>query len=400
MYQLEVLEKLISVEFSPGKINAQLSKEKFKQAATAFALETERVKKALIHQVFTLDDDKRIEHYIQHHQKLLIQLTDQLLQYIPEPEKQNLINLTSDYGRTNLYQEFCTRLEELLSFIEKHFSRYFDLNTKIPDSYHYITSHTFAMRIPNLREVLAQNNLSPTLITYITEPFIEFIQRKESSVSYKRLIFLKELYKELENLIQSNLQGEGLQKLVCATMLYINFNSLKFFNHCARKIKESYQAKSTLNEQLEKLSHYLKIINQQQEKPGFSYKQNYKSLKEQLSEWVTEEIAFLEKKQQLSLPFKADKETFDITEKAFKIQLDSSVPRVAYFLKILVETRVIKNQNVLELIRFFSNFISTGHASHVSAESFRTKFYNTEDSAKLAVEKNILMLLNHIRKSR
>jgi hypothetical protein len=83
---------------------------------------------------------------------------------------------------------------------------------------------------------------------------------------------------------------------MCASMLYINYNSLKFFNHCARKIKESYHAKETLNEQLEKLSHYLKIINQQHEKPGFAYKQNHNSLKEQLSEWVTEEIAFSRKK--------------------------------------------------------------------------------------------------------
>jgi hypothetical protein len=400
MYQLETLERLISIDFSPGKINAQLPKEKFRQVAEVFSLETERVKKALIHEVFTLDDDKRIELYIQHHQRLLIQLTDQLVRYFPEDEKQNLLSLTTENSRINLYRGFYVRLEELLSFIEKHFSRYFDLNIKIPDSYQYIAAHTFGIRIPKLKESLEQNNLSAALIAHLTEPFKEFIEQKEGGVSFKRLIFLKELYKEMENLIQSGLKGEELQKLVCATMLYINFNSLKFFNHCARKIKELYQAKETLNEQLEKLSHFLKIINQQQEKPGFSYKQNYKSLKEQLSEWVTEEIAFLEKKQQLSLPFKSDKTATDFADKHFKIQLDSSVPRVAYFIKILIETRLIKNQNVLDVIRFFSNYISTGRATHVSAESFRTKFYNTEDSAKQAVEDNIIMLLNHIRKSK
>lgn len=398
MYQLNVLERLISVEFNPGNTNAQLSKEKFRKASETFIAEADRVKQALIHEVFTLDDDKRIELYIQHHQRLLIQLTDQLLNYLPENQRQKILSVTTENTRINLYRGFYVRLEELLSFIEKHFSRYFDLNTKIPDSYRYIASHTFHIRIPKLKEELLTRNLSEALVSLLVEPFNEFIQQKELGVSFKRLIFLKELYKEIENLIHSQLLEEELNKRVCASMLYINYNSLKFFNHCARKIKESYQAKETLNEQLEKLSHYLKIINQQQEKPGFSYKQNYKSLKEQLAEWVTEEIAFLEKKQQLSLSFKAERSTNDFAEKEFKIHLDSSVPRVAYFVKLLIETRLIKNQNVLEVIRFFSTYVSTGRATNISAESFRTKFYNTEDSAKQAVEKDIVMLLNHSRK--
>jgi|JI10StandDraft_1071094.scaffolds.fasta_scaffold329239_1 hypothetical protein len=399
MYQLDALEKLILTEFSPGNTQAQLAKEKFRKATETFTDEIERVKKALIHEVFTFDDDKRIELYIQQHQRLLIQLTDQLLNYFPEHERQS-INITADFSRINLYRAFYVRVEELLSFIEKHFSRYFDLSAKIPDSYRYIAAHTFQIRIPKLKEELLARNLSEALVSFLAEPFTEFVQHKEVGVSFKRLIFLKELYKEIENLVRSELIEEELHKRMCASMLYINYNSLKFFNHCARKIKESYHAKETLNEQLEKLSHYLKIINQQHEKPGFAYKQNHNSLKEQLSEWVTEEIAFLEKKQQLSLPFKGERTTNDFAEKEFKIHLDSSVPRVAYFVKILVETRLIKNQNVLDVIRFFSTYISTGRASNVSAESFRTKFYNTEDSAKKAVESNIMMLLNHIRKSK
>jgi hypothetical protein len=400
MYQLDVLERLISTDFNPGNTNAQLAKERFNKATENFAAEIDRVKKALIHEVFTLDDDKRIELYIQHHQRLLIQLTDQLLNYFPENERPQLLSITKDSSRINLYRGFYAKLEELLSFIEKHFSRYFDLNTKVPDSYRYIASNTFQIRIPKLKQELLARNLSVSLVSFLVEPFTEFIQHKEVAVSFKRLIFLKELYKEIENLVRSDLKEEELHKLVCASMLYINYNSLKFFNHCARKIKESYHAKETLNEQLEKLSHYLKIINQQQEKPGFSYKQSHKSLKEQLSEWVTEEIIFLEKKQQLSLPFAGERPTKDFAEKEFKIHLDSSVPRVAYFIKILIETRLIKNQNVLDVIRFFSTYISTGRATNVSAESFRTKFYNTEDSAKQAVEKDIVMLLNHIRKSK
>jgi hypothetical protein len=142
------------------------------------------VKKALIHEVFTFDDDKRIELYIQQHQRLLIQLTDQLLNYFPEHERQS-INITADFSRINLYRAFYVRVEELLSFIEKHFSRYFDLSAKIPDSYRYIAAHTFQIRIPKLKEELLARNLSEALVSFLAEPFTEFVQHKEVGVSFQ-----------------------------------------------------------------------------------------------------------------------------------------------------------------------------------------------------------------------
>jgi hypothetical protein len=54
-----------------------------------------------------------------------------------------------------------------------------------------------------------------------------------------------------------------------------------------------------------------------------------------------------------------------------------------------METGLIKNRSTIDVIRFFSNHIRTGRVENISPESFRTKFYNTEYTAKEAVKEDV-----------
>jgi hypothetical protein len=88
-----------------------------------------------------------------------------------------------------------------------------------------------------------------------------------------------------------------------------------------------------------------------------------------------------------------------ITEKSFKIQTNSSVPQIAYFIRLLVDTGLIKNKNTMELVRFFSSHISSKQVKNIAKESFRRQFYEAEDSAKATVKDAIIKMLNQIRKT-
>jgi hypothetical protein len=358
--------------------------------------ESERIKKRLVKQVFSIAKDKQVERFIQNHHQLLIAIIDKLMSQLPESKRVEVFNLEEPSSQK--LRIAYVALESLLAFVEKHFSRYIDLSAKIPESYRVITSKDFSEKLPQLIRVLKEKGLKGSVIKPLLESFNDFIEDKELKISFRKLIYLKELYNEIAELSESELGAKDLDRQVCISMIYINYNTPKFLNHCARIIKESYQAKASLSEQLEKLSHYLKLINQQQEKPGFSYKHSQKSLKAQLTEWVIEEIIFLERKQQLSFSFKVDK-TETLRRKDFKIHTESSVPQVAYFVRILMETGLIKNQSTIDVIRFFSSHISTSRTETISPDSFRSKFYNTEHAAKEAVKEDVLKLLDHIKKS-
>jgi hypothetical protein len=64
-----------------------------------------------------------------------------------------------------------------------------------------------------------------------------------------------------------------------------------------------------------------------------------------------------------------------------------------------METGFIKNQSTIDVIRFFSKNIRTNRTESISTDSFRSKFYNTEHSAKEAVKVDVLKLLDYISKT-
>jgi len=76
------------------------------------------------------------------------------------------------------------------------------------------------------------------------------------------------------------------------------------------------------------------------------------------------------------------------------------VSQLAYFLRILVETEVIKNPNDKELLKFYAKHTRTKKTETISSESLRVKFYNIEDSTKEEVKTIVIKLLNFIQNNK
>ena len=140
---------------------------------------------------------------------------------------------------------------------------------------------------------------------------------------------------------------------------------------------------------IERLSFILKKINQAQVKPGISYNSQAPSLKSQLTSYIIEEIEHLQRLQQLG-QFHLSKTGEVLSE--FRIQIEMSVAQIAYLAKLLVESRVIGNRNVAELLRFFSRILVSKKVEMISYDSLRSKYYNVEQGTRDAV-RNILMRL-------
>lgn len=118
--------------------------------------------------------------------------------------------------------------------------------------------------------------------------------------------------------------------------------------------------------------------------------------KTKLSDWIAEEIYFFEKRQQLAINFPLN--TDDPIQKDFKLKLNLSVAQFACFLRGLKDIGIIKNNNVLEVIRFMAGVIQTKHTDTISWESLRSKFYQTDDAARESVRDVALELSNHMKK--
>lgn len=393
-YELAFIEILVRKEIFTELKNQSLGQSK--NTLLIFDDEIRRIKIEWRNHVFSATDERSIERYIQDHQKVLIELTNHVLDQLGDNAEKMYSN-TADDNQFGLYRSIYKGLEDLLAFIEKYFSKYFDQESKVPDSYKWIAYRDFREQVPGIRNFFLNNNLEKRLLALALYPVDQFLEKASTrEVTFRKLIFLKTLIKELEKMSRQNLEGNNLEEQLKMLLFYLDYNSLRAFNYATDFIN-SYVAKAeTLSDRVERLAYAQKCINQAQIKPGFSYNPDYKPIKEQLSDWITEEIHFVEKRQQLSLHFKPGDTEF--IKKDFKLALELSVAQLACFIRLLVETKIIQNKNIQDVLRFVSKSVRTRKAENIAHSSLYSKFYNIEESARTAIKDMLIKLLNQVRR--
>ena len=200
------------------------------------------------------------------------------------------------------------------------------------------------------------------------------VKEIHQSLTIDQLVYLERLVEEL-------ISEKGSPEV----LIYLNFNSRKYFACLTQSIRSHLDSKETRGEKLEMLRQELKAVNQVPCEFGMAYSIKYPSLKQMISDWISEEIQFLESTGPLNTPSNLD----EAIKKDFKLEFDMSVSQFAFFIKSFIETGVILNKNVSELIRFLSRFVKTKRSENISSESFRMKYYNVESSTKDSL-KNLL----------
>jgi hypothetical protein len=392
--ELEILEELVKNNLTAFEPDVILEREAYEKIKEVISSETDRIRKAFVKKAFSWKKEKQVELYIQYHQEVIVNLIDHILEHIGPRAIGSIYKISGERNRHNLCKTVCQCLEHLLNYIERHFSKYFNQDAKSPESYRYMVHRDIKQKIPDIRHTLEKKQADKRLLSIAFSPlddFVEGVRRKE--VSYRKLIYLKELLNELKDHAGSTLENTKLDLQLCITLCYLNFNSNRFYTFCTKEITRIVHEQESLSEQIEKLAYLLKLNNQIQVKPGFAWHPKARSFQEQLSEWISEELYYLEKKQQLF----SNSNSLEVP-RDFKFKTDLSVPQVAFYLKLMMETGVIKNKNALDVIRFTSGIVQTKHTENISWGSLRAKYYQPERHAVEVIKGVVIDFLNHIRK--
>ena len=382
-YELNELERLIS-ELSTDLQSDPYSQDIILDIQSSISTEVVRIKNSFKRIAFSDHRDLLIERYMQNHQSALVDLADKLWPTISD-DKSKINQYTYD------------QLDDLIRFLEKFFSKYFNPETKIPESYRLIAIRELRPHLKQIQSDLEETNLDMGLIKIVLSPLRKLVHHRSSQITFSNLIFCKTLFRELSNFreIISD-QNDPIESLICS-MIYLNFNSIKFFTYCTSFIKSCYQSKETLVDQLDKLAWFSKTIGQAAVKPCFTYQAQMATLKDQLLEWIEQETSYLERRHQLSLNLPVNK--VDGLPENYKLTTGLSVAQLAYFTKLLLETKVILNRNHKEVLKFISHYFRSKKAENISFESMRTKFYNIESNTREAVREIVSTILNEVRKT-
>ncbi|WP_133159373.1 hypothetical protein [Solitalea longa] len=360
--------------------------------------QAKQIRTNLMALIFNFQKSEEIELFIQNHQNQLINLTDTLLKYLgPEGGKEIFKDVT---GKTpsNLYKKLYITLEDLITFLEEYFRKYFNINSKITLSYRLITLRDFQETLPILESALHTQKVPAEFIEVLLQPIQVFIKAcLKKEITYQRVLYLKSFLADLME--QSLKQNENTLLTIVVRCGYLNLNSIEFYNWCIGYLKERLEMEDNATDKLKTLSYFLKHINQSIQKPNFAYKPHKPSVKELVSSWIKEETKHLERTLQLSLEFANGEEKNVLSQKkADKIKLNLTVPQIAYFARLMIDANVYLNTNQTEVLKILSRTYSTSKAEQISPISLRSKFYSEDESTRESVKELLIKLLNEVNK--
>jgi hypothetical protein len=361
-YEFREIEELLRKALE----QATSSKRKgwsFTKVRDAVNRELDRVKTSFALKVLEQETEAQARKFVQYHQLALTQLIND----ITAPKQQ--------FGRGQQAERrkfMVDALQGLFKYLLTQYRPHLDLDFPAPK--------TYADRV-----LIEMKECSPALdgiLQGVQDQELANIFRAILTVEFpttlRRIHFIEFLCGHLKAL-DSNSVDDKLREL----LLSANFNESAFFNYYTARLTKKFLDCQTQAERTEQISFQLKVIAQLPAPSGLAYDSRGLSIMEQLLDWLSQELIFEERKNRMGLNVSTKGQEV-ATE--FKLLLDLSVAQFALLLKALVDTSVIQNKNLSDVLRFFAQSVKTKRSENVSYESLRIKYYNPEESTKEMVK--------------
>ena len=396
-YALEPIETLIQSDLDPDKIKLkQLSIEILSKYIITITEEKSLVRSILIEEVFSLKKEKSAELLIQHYQSALINLADDVMQSMRAVEVFHLPFTEAELSIITVYRHMLKSLEDLLTFIEKHFNRYFNIDERIPESYKLLMQSKFRTRLKLLIKRYKVTNIDNDLFELMMDPFRKFINAGSlKQVTYRELLYLKMLHKELAEMLLPHQKILAQQNMI-DLMVYLNYNNYFFINYYINIILKDVNESDSISQQIQQLAWWIKTISQVQTRPVVAYKIKDPSAREQLISWLIDETAFLEKKHQLTLVIPPH--PIPLIKSPFRIFTSMSVKQVALLTRLLFDTGIIKSDNQTDMLTKIAAGLKTERKEMISAQNLRVKYYNIDEPTKSILKDWLFKMNDQLRK--
>ncbi|MGC3947969.1 MAG: hypothetical protein QM762_26250 [Chryseolinea sp.] len=385
-YELFAYEQLVASIDSSG--TALTDSTDMTVFSDSVQIEVAKVKNRLISEVLAFDNERHLERYIQYHQQALVRLMDEML----------LRSRNATREKRERFALCYNGVEGLLTFVEGYFAKYFNQDGKAPTAYASIVQNDIGLHFQDISDKLYELNAEEGLAESVLHALKKVVEGDvDKEISYRKVFFAREVQKELGRLLK-RVQVESFDQLdineeLRQIVYYLNYNSFRAFSYHENYIGVILSETDSRDEMIERLSFVLKKVNQARVKPGVAYNTQAPALKDQLSGYIIEEIEHLQRLGRLG---QATTSRAAETHKHFKVHVEMSVAQIALFVRVLVESKIIKSENVTELLRFLSSILVSKRKDDISFDSLRAKYYNIEQSTKETVRSILGTLVNSI----
>ncbi len=223
--------------------------------------QAEKIKDGLYRKMIANVDEKEFEKCLQGYQRDIFRLAGLLLNYA-EPEDLSA-KLPTESVATMVQYIYIT-LQDILNFIEKRFSKYFDQDSWVPSNFKRIIKPTIAEEIDLLESKLLAAGCMSALVEVVMRPIHRFVSElSNNETNYRTIIYVKELKGTLLAVLEG--KGDPNEALIRDTIYYLNFNCPDFIRY---QIKSLSLLRDTCADQeiIRQLKRFRKDLNQAQVK--------------------------------------------------------------------------------------------------------------------------------------
>lgn len=378
---LQFWDSLVSATLNPSKENlGLLSDDEIQTFIVQSEKEQDNVRILMIDALVDKPKIRDKRQYVRINQAMLIRLLDKLYAYEHHKGLNEKI--------LSLYNSIRRHLEETLNFIEDFFSNYFDRNEKVPTPYLTISLEELCRQLEKLKKCTkSHETVNPALINILVNNFNNFCKRKSNGVTYNELMYQKDLMSEL--LTDRTLNSEVLIKEV---LFYFNFNDADFVAYTYQQLTALIEPLFSKAEKITALRYEQKNTNQSISKLSSHLSVYMPSLKEQVNQWIEEEIKFIEADQTIAKPNKSEQEPDE------KIHTALSVAKVALLIRLMIIDKIITNRVVAHVLRIMIRTFTTLQKETISFGSIETKYHNPDRGTISAVKDMLFRWINILGK--
>jgi len=252
--------------------------------------ETDRIKEVFMTELFSEKSKITIERYIQIHQKALLKLGELL----EESAKQVSGKIVG------FYSQLIGCIEDLLHFMEDHFSEYLCLDCNMPTHLKQKAINGIAIKLPAIEQGLKELKVDEKLSDIILQPFNEFFDQ-ESDFTYQQVYFINGMANTILKLSARKKKVINSNKTLVEALYLVNFNNLAFYQYCKDQVLQIIQEKESIIEQLYKLARQQKYFSRLKTNGALVYNSQRIDITTMLADWLQDMIMLKERELQVSL---------------------------------------------------------------------------------------------------
>jgi hypothetical protein len=374
-------EELITGSLQPSRLTViPLADEVMEAFIQQSERERDNARNLLIEGIINRPQIRDKQQFVQLNQAMLIRLLDSVYRYTQTKGLEQKV--------VDLYSTIVRHLEATLQFIEEFFGNYFDRNENVPLSYFHYATRELSRQTQLLKTKLENvDGVDATLIAILIKNFNRICERKTGTATYNELVYQRSLMNEL--LSEETAASEGS---IGPVLYFFNFNDDDYIAYIYRQFTNLLDLQPTKQEKIAALRYEQKKINQLRTKLYTRLNPDMPSLKEQVNQWMDEEIKYLAAEAGTETTPKGENEPED------KIHTSLSVAKLALLLRLMVIDKMIVNRVVAQVLRITVKTVTSVKRENIAFGSLETKYHHPDSGTINAVKDMLFKWINILNK--